>query len=139
MAILRPPLAAARSGIMLAVVKKTTDLRPQKLEGKKVSGKARGLALVPLLRDAPAAWRLLRDREAALWAKALVVLSVVYCVWPLDLVPDAVPFITWIDDVGVVLLFRLILHRQLGRYHEPREEIVADVRGPRSGADVRVA
>ncbi|MDI1483736.1 DUF1232 domain-containing protein [Polyangium sp. y55x31] len=120
-------------------MKKTTDARPQKLEGKKVSGKARGLALVPLLRDAPAAWRLLRDREAALWAKALIVLSVVYCVWPLDLVPDAVPFITWIDDAGVVLLFRLILHRQLARYHEPGSEIVTDVRGPRSGTDVRVA
>ena len=124
---------------MLADVKKTTDARSQDLASKKVSGKARGLALVPLLRDAPAAWRLLRDREAALWAKALVVLSVVYCIWPLDLVPDAVPFITWIDDVGVVLVFRLLLHRQLGRYHEPKPEIVADVRGPRSETDVRVA
>ncbi|MDI1450839.1 DUF1232 domain-containing protein [Polyangium sp. 6x1] len=120
-------------------MKKTTDARPQKLEGKKVSGTARGLALVPLLRDAPAAWRLLCDRDGALWAKALVVLSVVYCIWPLDLVPDAVPFITWIDDAGVVLLFRLILHRQLGRYHEPRPEIAADARGSRSEADVRVA
>jgi len=124
---------------MLADVKKTTDARSQDLASKKVSGKARGLALVPLLRDAPAAWRLLRDREAALWAKALVVLSVVYCIWPLDLIPDAVPFITWIDDVGVVLVFRLLLHRQLGRYHEPKPEIVADVRGPRSETDVRVA
>lgn len=124
---------------MLDVVKKTTDARPLNLDGKKVSGKARGLALVPLLRDAPAAWRLLRDKEAALWAKALIVLSVAYCIWPLDLVPDAVPFITWLDDAGVVLVFRLLLHRQLGRYHEPKPEIVVDVGGPRSGADVRVA
>jgi uncharacterized membrane protein YkvA (DUF1232 family) len=123
---------------MLAFVKKTTDARSPNLD-KKVSGKARGLALVPLLRDVPAAWRLLRDKEAALWAKALVVLSVVYCIWPLDLIPDAVPFITWIDDAGVVVLFRILLHRQLGRYHEPKPEIMADVRGSRSETDVRVA
>ncbi len=127
---------------MLAGVATIPEARTQDLDGKKSSGKARGLARVPLLRDGPAAWRLLRDREAPFWAKSLVVLSVLYVVWPLDLIPDMVPFITWLDDAGVVILFRVLLHRQLGRYHEPKPEIPAGGRehdGSRSGTDVRVA
>jgi uncharacterized membrane protein YkvA (DUF1232 family) len=74
--------------------------------------------MVPLVRDVPAAWRLLRDKQGPVWAKILLVTAVAYVIWPLDLIPDAVPLISWIDDMGVVFVLRLVLHRQLVRYRE---------------------
>jgi uncharacterized membrane protein YkvA (DUF1232 family) len=74
--------------------------------------------MVPLVRDVPAAWRLMRDKQGPGWAKILLVAAVAYVVWPLDLVPDAVPLFSWIDDMGVVFVMRLVLHRQLVRYRD---------------------
>ena len=48
-------------------------------------------------------WRLFRDRRVPILLKALLVLTLVYVVSPLDLVPDLVPVIGEMDDVVVVL------------------------------------
>jgi uncharacterized membrane protein YkvA (DUF1232 family) len=48
-------------------------------------------------------WRLFRDGRVPILPKALVVLTLVYVVSPLDLVPDFVPVIGEMDDVVVVL------------------------------------
>ena len=36
-------------------------------------------------------------------AKALLVLTIAYVVWPFDVIPDVLPFIGEVDDLGVVL------------------------------------
>ena len=66
----------------------------------------------------PAFWRYLRDREASIFGKLLAVFAVAYVVMPLDLIPD-VPFIGWLDDIGVVALVGAWLTRRLGDYREP--------------------
>ena len=48
-------------------------------------------------------WRLFKDRRVSLLAKALLVLTLAYFVWPLDFIPDYIPVIGEIDDLGVVL------------------------------------
>ncbi len=48
-------------------------------------------------------WRLFRDRRVSVLAKALLVLTIAYVVWPFDLIPDVLPFIGEVDDLGVVL------------------------------------
>jgi uncharacterized membrane protein YkvA (DUF1232 family) len=48
-------------------------------------------------------WRLFRDRRVAVLAKAVLVLTIAYVVWPFDLVPDVVPFFGEVDDLAVVL------------------------------------
>jgi len=48
-------------------------------------------------------WRLFRDRRVSLLPKVLLVLTLVYVVSPLDLIPDFVPVIGEMDDVAVVL------------------------------------
>ena len=48
-------------------------------------------------------WRLFRDRRVPILPKALLVLTLVYVVSPLDLVPDFVPVLGEMDDVVVVL------------------------------------
>ena len=49
-------------------------------------------------------WRLFKDRRVPLLAKALVVSSLAYFIWPFDIIPDLlVPVIGEIDDLGIVL------------------------------------
>lgn len=48
-------------------------------------------------------WRLFRDRRVSVLAKALLVLTIAYVVWPFDVVPDVLPFIGEVDDIAVVL------------------------------------
>ena len=48
-------------------------------------------------------WRLFRDGRVSLLPKALLVLTLVYVVSPLDVIPDFVPVIGEMDDVAVVL------------------------------------
>jgi uncharacterized membrane protein YkvA (DUF1232 family) len=100
-------------------VNKTPEARPLPRPSGNKLPKPRVFALLPFIRDFPAAWRLVRDRQAPIWSKALVVLSVLYVVWPLDLVPDVVPILSWVDDVGVVLVLRILLHREIEKYREP--------------------
>ncbi len=47
-------------------------------------------------------WRLFRDRRVAFPAKALLVLTLAYLVWPLDAIPDVLPGIGEVDDLAVV-------------------------------------
>jgi uncharacterized membrane protein YkvA (DUF1232 family) len=48
-------------------------------------------------------WRLFRDRRVSILAKAFLVLTLAYVVWPFDMIPDVLPFAGEIDDVGIVL------------------------------------
>lgn len=48
-------------------------------------------------------WRLFRDRRVSILPKALLVLTLLYVVSPLDVVPDFIPGIGEIDDVMVAL------------------------------------
>ena len=48
-------------------------------------------------------WRLFRDRRVSVLAKSLLVLTIAYVVWPFDVIPDVLPFVGEVDDIGVVL------------------------------------
>ena len=48
-------------------------------------------------------WRLFRDWRVPILPKALLVLTLVYVVSPLDVIPDFIPVIGEMDDVVVVL------------------------------------
>lgn len=55
-------------------------------------------------------WRLMADPRVPRRLKAIPVLSLVYVLSPIDLVPDAVPGLAQIDDLAVVLIgLRLFL------------------------------
>jgi uncharacterized membrane protein YkvA (DUF1232 family) len=49
-------------------------------------------------------WRLIRDRRVSIWPKALLLLSFLYILSPVDIVPDVIPFIGEIDDLVLVIL-----------------------------------
>ncbi|KFN18737.1 hypothetical protein JM66_13460 [Aeromonas bestiarum] len=41
------------------------------------------------------------------WAKGLVILILLYGISPVDLIPDLVPLLGWLDDVTLLLLLLL--------------------------------
>jgi uncharacterized membrane protein YkvA (DUF1232 family) len=53
-------------------------------------------------------WAMLRNPAAPALSKLVVLLAAVYIISPIDLIPDVIPVIGWIDD-GVIsmLLFKL--------------------------------
>ena len=81
--------------------------------------RTRGITLLPFVGDIVAMTRLLRDGRAPVWAKLLVVATFFYVVFPFDVLPDLAPFVGWIDDVGLVVVMRLLLYRQVEPYRYP--------------------
>ena len=45
-------------------------------------------------------WRFFRDPRAGWGPKLGLLLAVVYFIWPLDMLVDALPIIGWLDDLG---------------------------------------
>ena len=62
--------------------------------------------------------RYFRDREASLLGKLFVLAALVYVVSPVDLIPDAIPIVGWLDDVGVMSLAVAWMWRIVARYRE---------------------
>jgi uncharacterized membrane protein YkvA (DUF1232 family) len=46
----------------------------------------------------------LKDPQVSRWRKGLLVGAVLYAIWPFDVIPDAIPVLGWLDDVGVLSL-----------------------------------
>lgn len=45
-------------------------------------------------------------------------LAVLYLIWPVDLAPDLIPFLGWLDDLGLGSLALWYLSRTAGKYIE---------------------
>ena len=56
-----------------------------------------------LLAQARLALRLMREPAVPLIPKAVPVLAVAYLIWPLDFLPDLLPVLGQLDDLGVML------------------------------------
>lgn len=48
-------------------------------------------------------WRLFRDRRVSILAKAFLIATLAYVVWPVDLLPETIPFLGEADDLAVVV------------------------------------
>jgi uncharacterized membrane protein YkvA (DUF1232 family) len=68
--------------------------------------------------------RYFRDGEASLFGKLFVVLSVAYVVMPLDAIPDFVPVVGWLDDVGVGAIALAFLGSVLGKYRAGSADVL---------------
>src|SRR4051794_5355413 len=60
------------------------------------------------------AW--LRDPAVSLWRKGAGFLALLYVVWPFDFVPDAIPIVGWLDDLGILTLASLWVMRQIKKH-----------------------
>jgi len=50
------------------------------------------------------AWRLMREPRVPLFAKAVPALAVLYVLSPLDFIPDVVPVLGQLDDLGILIV-----------------------------------
>ncbi len=53
--------------------------------------------------------------------KVAVGLALLYLIWPVDLFPDFLPFIGWLDDIGIDVLVVWYLLYEVNKYVEQKE------------------
>jgi uncharacterized membrane protein YkvA (DUF1232 family) len=58
------------------------------------------------------AWAILRDVRTPASAKLATIAALVYLVSPVDLIPDVIPLLGWLDD-GIVAILLLKLAKRL--------------------------
>ena len=62
--------------------------------------------------DARLLWRALRHPQAPGWLKPAALALVAYLIWPVDLIPDFIPFVGVMDDIVLIpLAIRFLLDR----------------------------
>lgn len=63
------------------------------------------------------AWGLFLDRRVGVMIKLLPILAIIYVLSPLDLLPDIIPVVGWVDDLivagGLLLLFFILAPRDV--------------------------
>jgi uncharacterized membrane protein YkvA (DUF1232 family) len=62
--------------------------------------------------------RYFRDPAASLLGKVFVFATVLYVISPVDLIPDAIPIVGWLDDVGVMSLAVAWMWKVVARYRD---------------------
>lgn len=77
-------------------------------------------------RDVHALWLAARDRRTPWYAKALALVIAAYALSPIDLIPDFIPVLGYVDDLvivplGVMLVVRLIPPELMAEYREQAE------------------
>lgn len=95
----------ARQALVIPPAAPTLSLAPQHATcGSESDDMWKRLALLWLLikGDARRLWHALRHPLAPAWLKWGTALIVLYLVSPLDLIPDAIPFLGVVDDLIVV-------------------------------------
>lgn len=58
----------------------------------------------------------LKDPSISLVKKGLIVLGMLYIISPVDAIPDLVPVLGWLDDIGVLGILVASLMRELEDY-----------------------
>lgn len=80
-----------------------------------------------IVKEIRLAWRLLRDPRVPVWLKAIPVLSILYVLLPIDIIPDILLGLGQLDDLALVIggvrLFTSLAP------HEVVEEHLAEIEG----------
>jgi len=97
----------------------TLNNRPAPQRFDNVPPKRSRALTLPLVGNFGAVARYFRDRDASLWGKVFVVSAFVYLIWPADLIPDVMPILGWLDDIGFVAVALTFLSQVVKDYQEP--------------------
>ncbi len=61
-------------------------------------------------------FRYVRDPRVPMWRRFAGLLAVAYFVMPVDVIPDFLPILGWLDDLGVLSAAALFVVREVQRY-----------------------
>ncbi|MDQ3264876.1 MAG: DUF1232 domain-containing protein [Myxococcota bacterium] len=78
----------------------------------------------------------LRDPAVALWRKGAGLMAAIYVISPIDLIPDILPVLGWMDDVGVASAVAAFLIRDI-RKHSRRVQQGQPFQDPQPPVDPR--
>jgi uncharacterized membrane protein YkvA (DUF1232 family) len=105
-------------------------------EGVRFSGMDK-LLLEPVRRRAALVWNIATDRRLPWRARAPAVLALAYAASPIDLVPDSLPGVGWLDDFLVLMIAAavtpLLVPRALVAEYAGRQAATPDPLAGRSG------
>ena len=88
----------------------------------------RKAGMFTLLRRPRAMFRFLTDGTAPWFPRLLAVFTVLYLVSPLDLIPDVIPIVGWLDDIGFLSFAIAYVAAAAARHENAR----ASLTSPRS-------
>lgn len=63
-----------------------------------------------------ATWRFFTDPGESIGTKLLFLVSLLYVFFPVDFVPDVIPVLGWLDDLGLLTIAVAFLGRAISRY-----------------------
>ena len=101
-------------------------------------GNARGSwnGFLEIARNLRLVWRLFRDHRVAAWIKSIPALSLVYLLWPVDILADPILGLGQVDDAVVLLLamklFVSLCPPALVREHQQR---ITGAKGGEAGGE----
>ena len=58
----------------------------------------------------------LKDAKVPKWRKLFVFGAIAYTIWPFDFIFDAIPFLGWLDDIGVLSVAAAVVWRDVQRH-----------------------
>jgi uncharacterized membrane protein YkvA (DUF1232 family) len=73
-------------------------------QGAESRALAQRVGQLPWRSKARLAWALLRDARVPLWLRAAIPALVLYLALPLDIIPDFIPILGYLDDLLVIAL-----------------------------------
>lgn len=68
----------------------------------------------------------MKDKQVAFYKKALIVGSVLYFILPVDIVPDFIIGLGWLDDLAVLFFIWNALKNELGDYQQKLDRLKYD-------------
>jgi uncharacterized membrane protein YkvA (DUF1232 family) len=60
--------------------------------------------------------RYLFDRRVPLLRKVLILGALIYLISPIDVIPDLLPVLGWLDDAAVAVALWAFINGEVGRY-----------------------
>ena len=123
-------LGVTAAGLLLLMVAAAFVFwKIQSSDEKKLGQRIARLAFVDKL---ALAWSLFRDPRISIGLRLIAVGLVLYVAMPLDLIPDFIPVIGYLDDLLIVLIGaglllrsipRYIIEEHVGRYEKARAKV----------------
>lgn len=74
---------------------------------------------ITFAKDILALFNYMRDPFIPIARKAIVVVGLIYFISPIDAIPDFVPFMGYLDDLGVLTALLKFLGSELVPYYDP--------------------
>jgi uncharacterized membrane protein YkvA (DUF1232 family) len=73
---------------------------------------------ISFAKDIRALWRYMNDDRVPWTKKSLVIGALIYFISPIDAIPDFIPIIGYLDDLGVIVALMKYLGKELIPYYD---------------------